>query len=88
MTQGARLRGIGIDEALAGVCDVLPDARPIPEAGCEVAGHRDLTGVGQDRLALVELVRHGDADAEQAIGDVLGDVGLKQVALLAVLEFP
>ena len=28
---GARLRGIGIAEALADVCGVLPDADPIPE---------------------------------------------------------
>ena len=28
---GARLRGIGITEALADVCGVLPDADPIPE---------------------------------------------------------
>ena len=28
---GARLRSIGIDEALADVCDVLPNAYPIPE---------------------------------------------------------
>ena len=28
---GARLRGIGIAEALADVCGVLPDARPIPD---------------------------------------------------------
>ena len=28
---GARLRHIGIDEALADVCDVLPNAHPIPE---------------------------------------------------------
>lgn len=28
---GARLRGIGIAEALADVCGVLPNARPIPE---------------------------------------------------------
>jgi ADP-ribosyl-[dinitrogen reductase] hydrolase len=28
---GARLRGIGIDVALADLCDVLPNADPIPE---------------------------------------------------------
>ena len=28
---GARLRGISIDDALADVCGVLPDADPIPE---------------------------------------------------------
>jgi hypothetical protein len=28
---GARLRGIGIAEALGDVCGVLPNARPIPE---------------------------------------------------------
>jgi ADP-ribosyl-[dinitrogen reductase] hydrolase len=42
---GARLRGIGIAEALADVCDVLPNARPIPEF-CKAL--RRLHPVGQD----------------------------------------